>query len=102
MGDHCAARTRAACPVNTFGADDGVRFNGNRRKEKRSQRRDENCLHESKPSVVWRLAAPWAAESSQAMTFWGAIVLPHSTAGGGLLYSHELAVIDFADEKSAN
>jgi hypothetical protein len=38
MGDHSAGRARAACSVNPFGADDGIRFNGNRRKEKRSQR----------------------------------------------------------------
>jgi hypothetical protein len=72
MGDDSAVRTRAACPVNAFGADDGVRFNGNRRKEKRSQRSDENCLHEIKPSVVGGFAPPCAAESSKAMTSWRA------------------------------
>jgi hypothetical protein len=52
MRDDSAARTRAACPVNAFRADDRVRFTGKHRKEKRSQRNDENCLHEIKPSVI--------------------------------------------------
>src|ERR1700729_2630200 len=61
MGDDGAARTRAACPVNALGADDGVRFNGNRRQENRSQHSGENSLHDIKPSVVltgWRRPGP--------------------------------------------
>jgi hypothetical protein len=105
MGDDSAARTRTACSVNAFGADDGVRFNGNRRKEKRSQRSRENCLHEIKPLLFLgsrRLGRRKQRGDDKLASERTQLLICRIRAGGALLGFREAAVIDFADQKSAN
>jgi hypothetical protein len=49
-GDDSAMRAGATRPVNALRADDGVCFDGERRKEKnRSQRGVKSCFHQMRP-----------------------------------------------------